>query len=228
MDEVKKIYNDEKLLVRAMDFPKLKNGIDGLEYDCTTWANEFCMLMNGTLSSISTTLIIPNVGVSTYKSIGFLINSDLANCFHISKSDSSSSGNINDGDFLANKPDFQTISELANYIKTNNATTMNEVNINASIDSVKGLFFNKCARQDLLVQMIYVVRTCLKMITEVEYPIYSYDINNGKLTYMELSYELEQQIIQSLKSNNLFYWPDEYEEPIIDKIENARTHTVKH
>lgn len=226
MDEVISLYTEGKLLLRAMDLPHLKNGINGLEYDCTTWANEFCMLMNGTLSSASSTLIVSDVGVSTYKNIGFLINSDLANCFHISKSDSGSSGNINDGDFFANKPDFQTISELANYIKTNNDTTMNEVNINAAIDSVEGLFFNECTRQDMLLQMVYVARMCIKMITGIEYPIYSYDRNNGKLKYIELTDELEQQIIQSLKSKNLFYWPDEYDEPIVDEIKSSHAHLI--
>ena len=79
MDDIKTLYNEGKLLVRAMDWPQLKNGINGFEYDCTTWANEFCMLMNEGLSSVSSTLIVPDIGVSTYKNIGFLINSDLAN-----------------------------------------------------------------------------------------------------------------------------------------------------
>ena len=224
MDRIESVYNEGNLLVRAMDLPQLKNGSDGLEYDCTTWANEFCMLMNEGLSSISSTLIIPNVGVSTYKNIGFLINSDKVNCFHIAKSDSGSSGNISSGDFFANKADFQSISELANYISNSRDTTMNEVNINASIDSVEGLFFNECPRQDLLLQMIYVVKSCLKNITGVDYPIYSYDSKNGKLNYIELTEELETQIIQSLKTTNLFYWPDEYEAPVIKEINSYHTH----
>ena len=226
MDDVGKIYIEGKLLVRAMDLPYLKNGNNGLEYDCSTWANEFCMLMNGSLSSASSTLIIPNIGVSTYKNIGFLINSDLTNCFHISKSDSSSRGNISDGDFWASKADFQTIGDLANYISTSGDTTMNEVNINASIDSVAGLFFNECPRQDLLLQMIYIVKKCLKNITGIDYPIYSYDSKNGKLNYIDLTDELETQIIQSLKTTNLFYWPDEYEEPVVGKIENSHSHVL--
>ena len=225
MSNVEEIYNAGKLLVRAMDFPQLKKGTNCLEYDCTTWANEFCMLTNDMLSSASTTLIIPNVGVSTYKNIGYLINSDLANCFHISKSDSGSSGNINSGDFLANKADFETISQLANHIKNNNDTTMNEVNINTTIESVEGLFFNECPRRDLLLQMIFVVRTCLKNITGVEYPIYSYNMSEGKLNYVELTDELEQKIIQSLKNSKVFYWPDEYDEPIVDEIKSTYNYT---
>ena len=181
MDDTQILYNNGKLLVRAMDWPQLKNGINGLEYDCTTWANEFCMLMNEGLSSASSTLIVPDVGVSTYKNVGFLINSDLANCFHISKTDSGSSGDIKNGDFFAAKADFKTIIELANYIKTSNDTTMNEVNIQVSIDSVVGLFINECLQQNRLLQMIYVVKKCLENITKIDYPIYLYNSKEGKI-----------------------------------------------
>ena len=225
MDDIKTLYNEGKLLVRAMDWPQLKNGINGLEYDCTTWANEFCMLMNEGLSSVSSTLIVPDIGVSTYKNIGFLINSDLANCFHISKSDSGSSGNIKNGDFLANKADFRTIMELANYIKASNDNVMNEVNIQASIDSVVGLVINECIQQDKLLQMIYVVKNCLENITGIDYPIYLYNSKEGKINKIELTDELEQQIIKTLKTTQIFYWPDEYDEPIISDIEDTHKYT---
>ena len=225
MDDIKTLYNEGKLLVRAMDWPQLKNGINGLEYDCTTWANEFCMLMNEGLSSVSSTLIVPDIGVSTYKNIGFLINSDLANCFHISKSDSGSSGNIKYGAFLANKADFRTIMELANYIKASNDNVMNEVNIQASIDSVVGLVINECIQQDKLLQMIYVVKNCLENITGIDYPIYLYNSKEGKINKIELTDELEQQIIKTLKTTQIFYWPDEYDEPIISNIEDTHKYT---
>lgn len=225
MSDAQILYNNGKLLVRAMSWPQLKNGINGLEYDCTTWANEFCMLTSGCLSSASSTLIIPGVGVSTYKNIGFLINSDFANCFHISKSDSNSSGDIKNSDFFANKADFQTITELANYIKATNDTTMNEVNIQTSIDSVVGLFINECLQQDKLLQMIYVVKKCLETLTGIDYPIYSYNSKVGKINKIELTDELEQQIIQALKTTQVFYWPDEYNEPITDDIKNKNKYT---
>ncbi len=192
MAEVENIYNEGKLLVRAMDYPQLQMGNSGPEYDCSVWANEFCRLMNGKLTSASSTLIVPGVGVSTYKNIGFLIDSDKADCHHISKSDSSSSGNISDGDFLANNADYQTIEELANYIRTSQDTTMNEVNINSSVDSVVGLFLNECPKQAFLLQMLYVAKECIKNITGVDYPIYSYDSNNGRLNRIVLTDELEQ------------------------------------
>ena len=226
MDEVENIYNEGKLLVRAMDFPQLQRGTDEFEYNCNDWANEFCMLMDGKLTSASSTLIVPSVGVSVYKNIGFLIDSDNANCFHIAKSDSGSSGNISNGDFHASEPDFNSIIELANYIKTSGDITMNEVNINASIDSVVGLFFNECPNQELLLQMLYVAKECIKDITGIDYPIYSYDSINGKLNNIVLTDELVDQITKNLKTNKLFYWPDNYDEPVEKEISSSNSHVL--
>lgn len=226
MDKVESLYAEGKLLVRAMDFPQIQRGTNGFEYDCSNWANEFCLLMDGKLTSASSTLIIPGVGVSTYKNIGFLIDSDLSNCFHITKSDSSSSGNINDGDFHASEPDFKTIAELANYISTSGDSTMNEVNINASIDSVVGLFFNECPNQELLLQMLYVAKECIKDITGIDYPIYSYNSKNGRLNSFVLTDEIVKQITQSLKTNQLFYWPDNYDDPVEKEITITNSHIL--
>ena len=52
-------------------------------------------------------------------------------------------------------------------------------------------------------------------------------MKNGKLNYVELTDELEQQIIDGLKTNNIFYWPDDYQLPVTAKIENAHTNTHK-
>ena len=226
MDNVESIYNEGKLLVRAMDFPQIQKGTNVFEYNCSNWANEFCMLMDKNLTSASSTLIVPGIGVSTYKNIGFLIDSTKADCFHIAKLDSGSSGNISNGDFSANKADFQSINELANYIKTSGDTNMNEVNINTSIDSVVGLFFNECLNQELLLQMLYVVKVCIKDITGIDYPIYSYDSKNGKLNQFVLTDELVNRITQGLKSNQLFYWPDNYSQPVTKEIGSTNSHIL--
>ena len=226
MQDVETIYNEGKLLVRAMDFPQVQRGSEGLEYNCTDWANEFSMMMNGELNSLSSTLIIPGVGVSTYKNIGFLVNSDMATCFHISKTDSSSSGSMAGGDFFASQADFQTVGELANYIADSNDTTMNEININASIDSVVGLFFNECPNQEILLRMVYVARKCIKRITGVDYPIYSYDSRNGRLNNVVLTDQIVEQITSGLKGKHIFYWPENYDEPVIEEIGVANKYVL--
>ena len=222
MSLVEQIYNEKKLLVRAMDGPRpSRNGID-LEYDCTPWANEFNLLSNSKLSSASTTLIVPDVGVSTYKSMGFLINSDLANCFHISISDSVSSGDIEEGDFFASDSDFDSIEGLANFIEDNNATTMNEVNVVASIDSVLGLFINKCGRQQYLLSQAFVIQKFLKHMLNIEYPIYSYDSSCGSIEKIELTDELQNEIMSGLKAKRFFYWPDDFAAPVSESLDNIK------
>ena len=224
MDDVERVYNEGKLLARAMDGVYISNGNDGKIYECQTWGNEFASLMNNGMDSLSTTLIIPNVGVRTYKNIGFLINSDYANCFHISKSDSLSSGNTIDGDFSANKSSFDTVSELAQYISANNYTTMNEVNVNAKIDSVLGLFINKCRNINHLIKEVYVIKYMLKEMTGIDYPIYVYDFVNGKLEKLDLSLEQEDSIINSLECDKVTCWPDSVDEPFIIPIESNNFH----
>ena len=223
MDLVEQIYSEKKLLLRAMDWPRLQRNVNDLEYDCTTWANEFSLLEKGKLSSVSTTLIVPNVGVSTYKNIGFLINSDFVNCFHISISDSGSSGDIDNGDFFANNSDFDNIEELSKYINENNSTIMNEVNIVASLDSVVGLFVNKCEHQHFLLSQTFIIQNFLKHMFDIEYPIYLYDSKCGRIERMELTPELQEEITSNLKTKNIFYWPDDYDEPVIESLDNIKS-----
>ncbi len=66
---------------------------------------------------------------------------------------------------------------------------MNEVNINASTDSFIVLFFNECPMQGLLLQRIYVAKECIKDITEIDYSIYSYDSQKGRLNKIFLTYD---------------------------------------
>lgn len=223
MDQVEQIYNEKKLLVRAMDWPLLQRNGNDLEYDCTTWANEFNLLSNGKFSSASTTLIVPNVGVSTYKNIGFLLNSDLANCFHIAISDSGSRGDIVKGDFFAKNSDFETIEELSNYIKNNNSTIMNEVNVVASLNSVVGLFFNKCENQQYLISQIFIIQKFLDNMLGIHYPIYLYDSKCGSIEKFELTEELEVEIISSLKTKNIFYWLNELSEPVFVSLDTIKS-----
>ena len=208
MDNVERIYEECKLLVRAMDRPILRVREDGNYYECETWINEFDNLMHNGLSSLSSTLIVPNVGVRTYKNMGFLINSELSECYHISKSDSASSGNVNDGDFAANKADFNSIYELSNYITRTKDPRMNEVNINAKIDAVVGLFINKCTISNELLKDIYVVKKMIQYLSGIDYPIYLYDQLSGKLEYIDLTKEQENILISSLSGNQILCWPD--------------------
>ncbi len=221
MNDIMTLYDNNKLLVRAMDQPSILLDMGRKYFDLSSWGYEIDSLMNEGLDSLSTTLIVPNVGVRTYKNVGFLLNSDLTECLHISKTDSSSSGSIRNRDFLAKKEDFTTLEELAKYIKDNDATEMNEVNVNAKIDAVVGLFINKCQHSKFLLQAIYPVKCALKELTGVDYPIYVYDFLNGKLESIELSKEEEDELINSLGAREVSCWLDSQNKLVCIPIESS-------
>ena len=225
MDEVENLFIDGKLLARAMEYPmKLKD-----YYDCSTWGNEFSMMMNNNYSSVSSTLIIPNVGVALYKSIGFLVNSDLVDCHHISKSDSASCGNVNDNNFMANKADFNTIDELATYIRNNKSTALNEVNFNGNINAVVGLFAENCINERASfnnIVGIYVIQKFLEMICNINFPIYLYDKKSGMIKKLQVTKEMENQINDAMNTHNVFYWPEDLDEPIIENILDLRNKSL--
>ena len=50
-------------------------------------------------------------------------------------------------------------------------------------------------------------------------------INKPKINHIELTEELEQQITESLRTNKVFYWPDDYEQPVIDEIKSLNDYT---
>lgn len=222
MNNVEELYQKGQILLRAMDQPIIKIRNNNKYYECNTWIDEFVYAMTEGLFSLSTTLVVPGVGVKNYKNIGFIVDSSKAQCFHIAKTDSGSCGSIRNNDFHANKPDFDTIEELANYIRTNNATVMNEVNINVKLDGIIGLFINDCGISYKLLQKIYVVKTMLKHLTGIDYPIYKYDWNNGKLDRIDLTYDMEETIINDLEANQIFFWPDNIEEPYFINIESSQ------
>ena len=53
MDDIETLYNEGKLLVRAMDQPLSRTSEQGNYYECDSWINEFSSLMEKGLSSLS-------------------------------------------------------------------------------------------------------------------------------------------------------------------------------
>ena len=212
MSYVEDKYNEGKLIIRAVDLPQLHRVNDEIKYDCAIWANEFAMIMNNEFESVSSTLLIPNVGVKTYKNVGFLVDSDFAGIQHIALSDSVSSGSFKDGDFRANRSDFDTLEELANYIKINNYTTMNEVNISIPLNSVVGLVVIKCANELKHLKSMLAVRGCLAELTGIEFNIFEYDSDSGKIKEVDLTDEFLETINSTSSVNKYDYYTDYSEE----------------
>lgn len=209
-------FNSGKLIIRAVDLPNLHRSDDEIKYDCSIWSNEFAMMMNNDFESVSSTLLIPNVGVRTYKNSGFLIDSDLVNVQHIAKSDSGSSGNFKNGDFFANKSDFETLEQLANYIKHSKDTTMNEINISIPLESILGLVVVKCNTELRHIKRMMAVRQCIFELTGIEFDIYEYDINCGKIKQIDLTDELLEKMNSIPGEVNKFDYYTDYSDEIYE------------
>lgn len=210
--DVERLFLDNKVLIRAMDMPSFVKFGSDLAFDCSVWINEFDLMKKNIFSSVSTTLLVSGVAVSTYKNIGYLVDSTQVDCFHISKSDSGSHGNLLNGDFFAFEKDFEIISDLAKYIKGSNDTTMNEVNVNMNLNAVIGLVLNKCINEYPLLRSLLILKNALYEYTQIDYPIYEYDRENGKLSLVDIEKKIETSIYKDIFKNytidNYIYFTD--------------------
>lgn len=204
MENAIEVFDSSNLIIRAVDNPRLSRENGRIIYDCSTLAQEFeMMLSEGGMSSVSSTLLIPNEHVSTYKAIGYLVDARKVNCFHICKSDSGSFGNTTNGDFNANNADFNTVSELAQYIKSTKDGNMNEINMNIKIDGVIGLVYNEATDNIRNMQAMIIFQSTLYRLTNTLYPIYMYSRNKGTLQLIELTEEQKYQIMEYNNKYNI-------------------------
>lgn len=200
-DDILKMFNQDKLLVRAMDNPYLTRSKDGMVYDYTTWAEEIDIARNDKLTCLSSTLLVAGEKIPTYKSLGFIINSEKAEIVHVADMDSGSSGNITDGTFSANKTELHSLSDLAEKTKKEKLHDMNEVNINIKDDAIAGLFVNK-APSDRTKAFILMAQEYYKMQTGIELPVFVYDINKGDLQPLNMSNEEKKDFLSAMRKEN--------------------------
>ena len=208
-DKIEELYQKNRLIVRAMDWPSLIR-IDGsnFAYDFSTWAEEiFLSQQTEGLTSISSTLLVPNVNIPTYKAIGFMINGNTAQIEHISEIDSGSYGNKSNGDFFAFGKSLKDLDELVSNIKTKRTSgVMNEVNISISTDDIVGIFYNKSGNvrnklYALLAQ--YIISKQIKR----ELPIYEYDHQNGTITQIQQDITQQQQFLKDMFDSKILKTP---------------------
>ena len=206
VNEVISLFNEGKLLVRAMDTASLTKYDGDWRLDFTSWANEYEFSKIG-LYSLSTTLILPEQKIPTYKSIGFLINSNKSDIRHVSRSDSLSHGNEMDGDFYASYSELKTLDDLIIDIKKNNSHIMNEVNINMKNDAYVGLFYMKCPSNRVL-SHILMAQNLLEKITGIKYHIFEY--NGSTLVYKEFSDDVKNEFLSKMYNDKTLLSLDIY------------------
>ena len=221
MDETLKLFSENKLLVRTLNRPEIMEHNDIKYYNVDNWLEEFYYLENDELNSKSTTLLVKDVGVNVYKGLGYLINLNRAHCFYVCLEDCNSFGSFEDDTFEANRPaDFFFTSELADYIKEEKHTEMNEVVMSTGLYSVVGLFVVDCPIKENLLMNAYIVNESLKKEYGIEYPIYLYSKDQGKLSKIEMTEDLENKIISNLDTPYIVFEADDNNNPIFEDIKN--------
>ncbi len=209
-DNVLNTFNQEKLLARAMDWPNIRR-VDGeLVYDFSVWAEECEIAKQQELTSLSSTLLLPGEPIHTYKSIGFLIDSDKTNVIHVSEYDSGSSGNVKTGDFFASGESLESLNELSKLIHHKHEKSMNEINVNMAYDAYLGLFINKCLSESTL-SRILLAQIYFKLHNDLVLPIYVYDDNTGNLVELDMKENDKVLFLQVLlekgvlKTSSIYY-----------------------
>lgn len=231
---ISKLFNDNRLLARAMDIPYyFKDDNDIITYDFSNWLNEFILAKKATgITSVSTTLILPNLHIPTYKNIGYFINGETAKLEHVSRTDSSSRGNSADGDFKTLTSNLGSLDNLVKEIYlSKDFHTINEINTTFQFNDIVGLFYtgknNKYGKLcSILLQVVF-----KKMGKNL--PLYEYDYQNGKINEIKMTqqqiYEfLNKQLQQkTLKGTQVYALIDDDNETLI-KIDLLKIISAKH
>lgn len=225
-EDVISLFEQGKILARAMETPSIyrNSKTNDISYDFSVWADEYESAKQEGLWSLSTTLLISGESIPTYKSIGFLLNSDNTDVRHIAEMDSGSSGNEKNGDFRANSTEIKTLSELKDIIQSKHENVMNEVNINMRENAYIGLFANKVSNQLQVAQML-LAQKYYELQTDDILPMYVYDKENGQLESFNITLDEKANIIKScleskkLRSSNMLYETQNGEFKSVDYLE---------
>lgn len=233
-DNVKNLFKQGKILARAMEDPSLHKNYETGEfsYDFSIWADEYEEAKQEGLGSVSTTLLVPEASIPTYKATGFLINSDEVDVRHIAESDSGSRGNEKDGDFSANSSDIESLEELQEIIKNKHKRKMNEVNVNMKENAYIGLFAQK-GESKRLISRILLAQKYYELQTGVTLPMYIYDSYIGDLESFDITLEEKASIIRScldnkvIRSSSIFYKTEAGDTKCADYLEEIEKDIYK-
>ena len=224
-NDIINIFEQKKLLARAMENPSIYRNSKTKEiyYDFSDLVAEINEAKTEGKDSASTTLLLPNVEIPTYRDFGFLIDSSKSHIIHICEHDSCSKGTVKSGDFSASAERLDSLEELSQkiYEAGTKHHSMNEVNVCMNENAYVGIFASNNKRSIAMAIMLQKVN---EMKFGIKYPLYIYERENGKLN--KENFDIEQKIsiiremIQGLKINTtrIFYQLGD-EEKTFDMIE---------
>lgn len=227
-NDIINIFERKKLLARAMENPSIYRNSKTKEiyYDFSDLVAEINEAKTEGKDSASTTLLLPNAEIPTYRDFGFLIDSSKANIIHICEHDSCSKGTVKSRDFSASNERLDSLEELSQkiYKEGTKHHSMNEVNVCMNENAYVGIFASNNKRSIAMAIMLQKVN---EMKFGIKYPLYIYERENGKIN--KENFNIEQKIgiiremIQGLKMNTtrIFYQLGDQEKTfdIIEELE---------
>lgn len=183
VDRVLGKFKEGHLLARVLQIPRITRGLDGPELEFGMWRHAAeGLTAEGGMEHLSTTLIMEGKQIPIYLSpIGLLFDSDSVQVLHVASSDSGSI-TTDTGELHTNQSDLKTLDELRGYYSNKVGTQeMNEVNINAGINSLVGLVIRKGVRSPYTFVEFEAVR---KFLSDkgIVLPAYEYDERKGEMS----------------------------------------------
>ena len=170
-----------RLLARVVENSSIERGLDGHELSQQVLQEELGYLEGDGLSHASSTLIIPGIGIPLYhvKHAGWLFDGKESEIQHVASSDSGSSGGTAE-DFRANQADFQSLPELASFLRNGpQKMDMNEVNAKFSAKGLVGVVVRKAPSRKTLLEGIMTHKYMLQRGYKI--PLFVYDQDRGEL-----------------------------------------------
>ena len=209
-DSVKNLFEEGKILARAMEDPSIyrQSKTNKFYYDFSGVIAEIDEAKTGGKDSASTTLLLSDEDIPTYKAYGFLIDSERTDLIHIAENDSGSYRETSKGDFHAYGESLTSLYELTEKIRAEGGKhSMNEVNVCMKDNAYVGVFTNTDKRSiafGIIMQKLNEIQTGKSL------SIYMYEKNRGQLTNLDLDIEQKINIIKECIQNKRLATADIY------------------
>jgi hypothetical protein len=196
-------FMDERLLARVLENARIERGVHGPELSKTQLEEELEYLEREGLSYASSTLLVPGVGIPLYhvKSAGWLFDGAESEIQHVASSDSGSSGGTAE-DFFANQTDFESLSELASFLRAGpQKTDMNEVNAKFSTKGLLGVVVRKAPSRRTLLEGIITHKYMLQKGYNI--PLFVYDQDKGEIEPLDYNDETVKGCLEELVNEKI-------------------------
>ncbi|MGE3716540.1 MAG: hypothetical protein AB7G16_08445 [Simkaniaceae bacterium] len=215
VEQIQGIHERDHLLIRGMDDEVFENIFDGGRPKLGSYKQEMELMQRPKgLVNLSTTLLVKDQGVGSYKSMGLLLNGQTATIQHICGTDSNSASDDRDELIATNELTFRTLPELAHATRETDLLkkhTYNEVNGTFKPNDIEGLYIvvnpsMSSAVKSLNRTKIRVIQKLFFETYKIALPLMEYNTATGKLTPISLNpMDIRMDISQGVVSSTGYH-----------------------